>query len=193
MKKLVEQVNDFSKKRLLTRLIPLLAGFFIASYCLQSTQLFVNFISLVIIFWSAHPYLINFEQETTDYLKYLKSQESYLRWLIIKKKRALRKYRKIKPLDLAHSRGKFRRLKGALQNNLKEANVASYYGFDTSYYLSFQRNLKIKIIRINSVAITKKKMLLQSIQNNIKNLENRKKNIILMESMVASQKAIPLG
>lgn len=193
MKKIIEQVNDFSKERLLTKLIPLLVCFFIASYCLQSTQLFVNFISLVIIFWSVHPYLINFEQETTDYLKYLKNWESYYQELIIKKKRTLRKYRKTKPLDLAHSRGEFRRIKRALQDNLKEATRASYYGFDISYYLSFQRNLKRKIIRTNEVAIMKKKTLLQSIQNDIKNLENRKYNIIVMESMITSQKAVPLG
>jgi|GEM_PF-3494846 len=190
MEKLAKQIDDFSRQKLLTKLTPLLVCLFVTSYLLQANWLFINFISLVIIIWHFHPYLINFEQKKTDYLEYLKSQESYYQKLIIKKQQALKKYQKMKPLDLAHSRGELRRFKMALQNNQKEFASSLYNDFNSNFYLSFQKNLKRKIISINSSAMTKKKSVLEGIQIDIKNLENKKNNIMMLE-LILSQEATP--
>lgn len=192
MEKLAIQINDFSRKRLLMKMLPLTIVLSTVCYYLHSTQLFANFFSLIVTFWLIHPYLINFEQETTDYFKYLKDQEIYYQQLIDKKKRKLKKYKKIKPLDLDHTREEFARLTKSLQHNQKEAARCSSLGFNDDFYLDFQRDLKRRIIRTNDVAIFRKKLIIQYLKKDIRNLENKKNNIISTEHFVL-QKAIPKG
>lgn len=189
MEKLVIQVNSFSRKKLLAKMLPL--TMVLSALCLHadSVQLFINLLSLIFIFWLIHPYLINFEQEAIDYFKYLKNQEAYYQKLIDKKRRKLKKCRRTKPLDLIGDRQEFLRLTRALQHHQKEMLISHD---DNDFYADFRRDLKRRIIIINDFAILSKKLRIHYLKDNIKTLENRKKDIVTAQHYVL-QKAILKG
>ena len=192
MEKLATQVNDFSRRSLLIKMLPLTIVLSIICYYVQSVLLFANLFSLIAFFWLIHPYLINFEKETIDYFKYLKNQEVYYQTLIDGKKQKLKRYKKTKPLDLDQSRGEFIRLVKSLQHSQKEATYYANLGFNDDFYLDFQRDLKRKITIINNAAVFQKKLIIQYLKEDIRNLENRKKDIISIEHFILRE-AIPQG
>jgi hypothetical protein len=183
MEKLVTQVNNFSRRKLLMKLLPLTIALSAICYYLNSIQLFANLFSLIAVCWLVHPYLINFEQETIDYSKYLKNQEVSYQLLIDKKKRKLKRYKKTKPIDLDKNRQEFIRLVEALKE------VANCHD---DFYLDFQRDLKRRIIIINDFAIMRKKLTIKYLKDDIRNLENRKKDVVATKHFVL-QEAIPQG
>lgn len=193
MEKIVEQINHFSRKRLLIKFMPILLGLFIASFFLPVTQAMFNFIALIILFCLAHPYLVNFEDETCRYYQYLKKQESQIQNLIDRKKNKYNSCINSKSLDLTSSRRRFMMIKNALERSRNDISDRSYFDLDSPEYLAFKAKLQRRMYYIKQQSKNKKHMLLHSIERDIKHLQSKKNNIIKLETLIQNTKASPHG
>lgn len=174
MQNLTQQINDFSRKRLLRIFSPLFIAVFVWEE-ITAVPLFLIFLIIISIITYFHPYLMDFEREKIRYSRYLRDEEGYIKEKIAKYVATLEKYLTSQPLDFTSYREEYIRRKRWLESFIENTKyIDRAYEEFVQYYEYKLENLyfqglceKEEKIRLLSQKLEFLKNRLRSTQKNL--------------------------